>query len=267
MTERVGTIDLLDTATEHLFRAEQQEPTRGPWKRASGLGNCLRAQIFEMRGIPSPKTWDAKTMRVLAEGKRAHDTVKQAFQDLGLFLAEEGHLSDQELYVSGHYDLIIGGPVRQVFGNGDEKKIRYLNELRNDVVARYGTFLPVRLIEIKSQHSRSMKFTHDRGPSDHHMVQLATYKLLIERNPGQVPVTPEEHELLLVGRDAWGALTFGLTPRWVDEARRRIDALNEAWFNEQIPPCTCPSYWRKYCSWPDPDGQGCCSLLHLERAA
>lgn len=253
--------DTLDLALRAEFEREQQPQTLGPWKRASGLGNCLRAQILEMRGVTPTKVYSAKEIRRFQHGKLIHREVQRQYDDLGILIAEEVSLVDQDLTLTGHADMIVGGPVQ--FVGPEEPHANALSALRFEVMNAYGTEMAPALVELKPTNSRAMKYAEKQGPSDHHMLQLAGYYLLAERNPEQMPVKVESYLLGLIGKDWWGMLRFPLTSSWIAKAEKVIERINDAWAKGDLPPCTCPSYWTEYCSYPTYEGEkaiACCEV-------
>lgn len=246
----------------------QRKPQR--WI-ASSLGYCARRNVYE-RGIgKGDRSFDQKTLRTFAWGRFLHTQVRNILDDFGILVAEEVEVDDDELQVVGHGDAIIGGTPS--LPTKPAKRTELWKALNEALTDSFGP-PPYPLIwqEYKSVNSRGMQRLYNEDkPYPHQILQLATYRILAERNPDQLKSAdglaielPEIWQLVCVGKDAWGVLTFGLNDRNVEEARERIAWLNDHWREEKLPPCECEPWMWKYnvCAYPilDEDGKatGCC---------
>lgn len=278
--QTAGLPALLDLYIDHHRRFWREEPELGtdgqpkarPAWRCSSLGYCLRAQVLERAGVPPTREIDERTRRTFQWGDDLHWFARRRLARMGILLAEEVPLHDPELELTGHVDAIYGGKVQDVPRTADGMPdvsyrspdwVFFLEYLRERVKEAFGPELPVVGVEIKSQHSYAVRRAFKEGPMLHHALQLAGYSILAERQPQSLPAVPERWELLLVGKDALGMLTFGLLRRHVDEAMARLGRLNEAWRTGSWPECTCGrtpgiEWEAKYCKYIGLEGEGCC---------
>lgn len=259
-------LDLYNEVYEEQF-PYQRKP--GRWI-ASSLGYCPRRQQFERGQVKSDRVFDLKTLRTFAWGRYLHTKVRNVFDKMGLLVAEEIALDDPELCVTGHMDGIIGGEPETP--PNSEPSDEFRQALRRAVSDTFGS-PPYPLIaqEYKSVNSRGMERMYREGHPYHHQeIQLATYFHLADRNPEQLVTSenlkiemPEHWQLVCIGKDSWGVLTFGLNGSVKEETLERIQWLNDHWQTQQLAPCECEKWMAKFglCSYPVlDDGKvvGCC---------
>ena len=249
------------------LHADSQAHTHTGW-RASSLGYCPRRQMYERLAIRKPE-YDAKTLRTFAYGDMVHDWLKAIFRRSGLLLAEEGTLSWPAQSIKGHYDVLLGAspePVDSippdVAADWSPEWIAWLGVLREQMSQVLGPQPHgVTLGEIKSMHSRAIKYAYEGGPQKAHTYQLAAYWLMVKNDPTQMPAVPDTARLIYVGKDSSGILDFGLEAEWIDRASERLALLNDAWRRWALPPCICGQEGElpaKYCAYYDEQAKTCC---------
>jgi hypothetical protein len=254
------------------------EQKDNPTWRASSLGNCLRAQTLQRRGVPSMRTFDEKTIRTFAWGDEVHKFVRKVFWRMGLVIAEEPLLEDPARDCVGHADL-IWTPAGFTQADDDAKREGwsddwnvFLDAIRNlwaeELYGLYeGRDYPnITLgMELKSAHSFAMKRMFSEGPYEHHKVQAGAYKLMAQttpadanaqRWPGLVLADAVRWTLTYVGKDSVGVLSYEVEDEWVERAEKRLDDLNRFWKAHSLPPCTCVDWQVKYCDYAE--GTTCC---------
>lgn len=270
----MSTTDLLDLALTSRFDAKQQ-PNSQTW-RASSTGFCPRGQFLERLGVPKTRVMPAKEIRTLEWGNAIHDFCKGLLRETGCLVEpkepmnlcpgcrdDEWHLEDPELNASCHLDALLT-PHPELVKDGDSR----LAHLRYEVTKLHldRPFDGPRVVEIKGLKSSAMvrmvREAKSKGPEhlfqDHHLYQAGAQALLVKRNPSLLPVEVDAFELLAVGKDAFGYLSFDLPDKWVKKAEDWIGELNQAWSEKKLPECGCSGWRRTYCSFPDGQG-GCCS--------
>lgn len=243
--------------------------------RASSIGYCQARQFLERSGVPHPRDLDAKTLRVFALGDAVHYWVKNLYRRAGILIQEEVAFFDEDWGVSGHMDLLVGGPVQGLTSEETEGRserwVEFLGNLRGEVEQKWGKDVPVSALELKSAGTYAMQQAFKNGPQPAHMRQIATYYLLAQRNPDQLPVPFDDvssWEVVMIGKEKLGMLQFPLEGKHIEETAGIIESLNEAWKTQTIPTCTCgqgfSSLPRKYCAYYDESTQLCCSPSLLE---
>jgi hypothetical protein len=243
------------------------EQAENPTWRASSLGNCLRQQTLQRRGVPSARVIDDKTQRAFAWGDEVHKFIRKVFWRLGVVIEEEVDLASPSMQVVGHADLVWtpGGYTRddeaQVSAEWSEEWNLFLTAIRqlfqDDLAAMRGVVDPSEVIgsEFKSAHSMAMKRMLNEGPHEHHKAQVAAYHLMAkEADP---PIALADRWLLTyIGKDSVGTLTFEMEEAWVEDALDRLTKLNQFWTAGRLPPCTCQGWQVDYC--PYNEGDLCC---------
>jgi hypothetical protein len=286
------TAAIRDTALLLTSEATKREVSNN-WHPSGRWTNCLRAAVYERAGIPTLRSLDVATLRMFEAGHEGHDAVKRHYDLQGRRIVPKGdclacgkaveqhhgkdefHLYDEELAVSGYLDVLLNDEFSRVLHPGEEP---WIAEVRAGLVSLYGT-VPITAIEVKTIEPEEYVTSKDRGPMAHRMLQLALLKVVADRNPGQLPVVPESWELLLVTRarirdngelltPPW--LAFPLPESYVLKARTRIDVLNQAWAEKELPHCECSGPWRQqittaqgrklgaFCSYANAETNNCC---------
>ncbi len=262
-------------------RPQSRDLTRG-W-RASQLGSCMQAQYRERLGEPRTREPDASARRAFAWGEMVEDFYRSLHQRLGLVLATQVVLRDDELDLSGHVDMLLRWPPQavedipeDVRAGWSEEWLDWLRHVR-DLVAERWPAEGVVAVEVKSTHSYSLPHLVREGePRFAHGVQVGAYRLMAARNPEQMPATPDRWRLDYVGKDSVGVVTFGVPSRWADVALQRVSDLNRYLAEEREPadvPCECEGWMVEYCAYLREVHDGpttrlfiCCNGATYERA-
>ena len=265
-----GTDAIVDTylLAHREFRRGSQAHTRTGW-RASSLGYCPRRQVYERVGVPKPDV-DVKTLRTFAYGDMVHDWLKGILRRSGMLLAEEGTLAWPERQLKGHYDVLLASspePVEaipaEVAADWSQEWVAFLGELRRGIQQAIGANLHGTVLgEIKSMHSRAIKYAYEQGPQKGHTYQVGAYWLMAKADPTQLPAVPDTARLIYVGKDASGILDFGMEAAWAERAEERLALLNDVWGRWALPPCICGTEGElpsRYCAYYDEQAKSCCS--------
>lgn len=243
--------------------------------RCSSLGRCLRYQVLERSGLPKPEI-DAESRRRMDLGSNLHWIYGLMRARQGLLLAKEVAITDPDLELSGHIDLVWGGPIQDIpekwrlYRKPDW--IFFLEELRRRAREQWGDVAPVTVDELKTVASYGFRQLDRHGRFDYRM-QLAGYYLLATAHQDLMPAMPQGYErwrVVVFNRESGAKVGIAMQPSWIVEAQERLEALNEAWDTGSWPNCTCGQTpgieWEaKLCPYANEDGDGCCGQTLLER--
>lgn len=245
--------DILDISFTERARASHREVAGGMLWRASTLGNCLRRQYLEaVEKRPLPDV-DARTARIFEVGHLTGRLIGDALREAGVLLAEELPLHSRTLNLGGHVDFVVGGKVNPPSDDAD-------SPVRRALAAYFGdTTLPTIGVELKSKSSKSFWWAAKKGEpvaGDNQRVQAAAYAILARR--ANYPV--DSWVVLSVSKDDLALEETPVTQQDVDEAHRRIEALNDSEYSRVPPECSCFTDWNgkayRYC--PYWTGSECC---------
>ncbi len=240
--------------------------------RCSSLGRCMRFQVLERSGRAKPEI-DADARRRMDIGNQLHWIYGLERARFGLLLAKEVAIADPELSLTGHIDIVWGGPVQDIppkwrlFRKPDW--IFFLEELRRRERERWGDAAPVTMDELKTVASWGFRNLAKDGRTDY-QYQLGGYDILARRHPDLMPAPHERAQVVVFNRESGATREIAMQPSWVSAAEDRIGELNEAWSTGNWPTCTCATgpedmLWQaRYCSFQNPSGDGCCDTTLLE---
>lgn len=258
-----------DTARD-VRRAEAGITDEG-WY-ASSLGSCYRQQYMQRLGIERLRGIDADALRTFAWGDHVEDFLRRIYQRLGLVESTQVRLSHGSLTARG--DLLLRFPPQSVEDIPDDVKgewspewLALLEAMRAEVLT-----MPYHGLvhdEIKSTHSRAMKFLFKEGtPRESHSIQVGCSILL--ESLVEDAARPDFHQIEYMGKDAVGILRFRVGDEWGDVALKRWRYLDAAWEAKADPmevecECTDPKQkWKvTYCSYYDGGTGTCCGNAGL----
>jgi len=181
---------------DHLLKLSRELRDYGDYWSASQAGYCQRKVIFERLGVPHvSKEDDARKQRVFTSGHIFHEWIQKLTKDVGLSIAQELELQDEDLMIRGHIDDLVlvkscecgkpsvwaceaqsggmecGRPVCQISHqchyHAGEKELQLGNS--NHLI----------LYDYKTAHSRSFTYAKDRPMSYYHKMQLGTYMYML----------------------------------------------------------------------------------------
>ena len=265
-----------------LSRREILGDSGAPAWRASSLGYCLRRQLFNRAKVPG--TREPGGFRTLWLGDIIHRAVQRMVTDAGLMLGDEIALADEELNLTGHVDLIWGGPVQEIDYQAFADRYGvwgadFITHYRKSITSLYQGFppFPVTMAELKSANQYSAERSFKEGVEFHHGMQAGGYRLMAERQPELLPPGVdgiERYQVVMIAKSDMKMPIFDIYDRWAQAALERVSLLNEAWAEQRIPPCTCGQdiKWEaRYCMYQHPDDAGkkeprCCMPDLIENA-
>lgn len=210
---------------DYLLKQAEERRNYGDYWSASSAGYCMRKTIFDRLQVPYV-TEDPRKQRVFESGHIFHEWLQRLTKEIGVSIAQEVELQDEELMVRGHFD---------------------------DLVLINGELI---LYDFKTAHSRSFTYAKDRPMSWYHRLQLATYLYMIrilqneEVKPSWLDGLPEltESRVLTISKDDLRLDEKQLlwSEALSNEVRDYWTALNEAWYkftkSGKLPPCTCADH-------------------------
>jgi hypothetical protein len=243
-----------------------------PYWRCSSLGYCLRRQVMQRAGLPTAEIDEAGRRRMEA-GKDLHWLYGLKLERLGLLLGREIAVTDPELSLSGHIDMVWGGEIQAIPERWERFRdpawLWFLGELRDAVVAQYGRTFPVTMDELKTVADYAFRQAAKDGRADYQL-QIGGYFLLARRHPDLLPAAPERGQIVMLNRNSAALRVIPLQEAWIAHAEERVGLLNEAWKTGKWPECGCGltdgmAWEAKYCPFPNEDGDGCCGQSLLDR--
>lgn len=267
-----GLLDLYLEAHAEWRRGEVNERTLERGWRASSLGSCYRRQVLEHLGVPRTREIDAQARRTFAWGDHVHDWARRVLWRCGVVEHEELELADPARNLTGHVDVVLRWPPREVDDAPTDiveawspEWRDFLGDLRRRVVERLELDLaPGELVglELKSAKSSAMRHIMREGPREEHTIQVGAYAAMAATSHPEIT----RWAVSYVGKDAVGILTFGALPAWRERAVERVERL-EAWRRAGTDPadvpCECEGWQVAYCAYAT--GGTCC--LRPEEAA
>lgn len=196
----------------------------GDYWSASSAGYCMRKVLFERLKVP-PVPKDeidvSRQQRVFAVGHLFHEFYQKLTKDLGLSVAQELELQDEDIMVRGHFDDLV---------------------LINDQLILY---------DYKTVNSQQFKYKKDRM-SYYHRLQLGTYMYMI-RNAETKSLGKKFYEayrlngnlkearIMTISKDDHRQDELALI--WNDMLENDVinywKELNAHWEKKTFPECTC----------------------------
>lgn len=170
--------NLIESVHEHLSQQNYNrsiERNKGKTQikfYPSSIGQCERKILYQMLKYPgSPK--DGNDLLVLENGTYFHNRMEHIFKDMGILIAEELSLKDEELAISGRSDAIIWDldiPKNYEF---DDSPHITLKDTQNKVVYK-GHRDAIKIIEFKSINTTNFNKLKRVG-KPYHVKQLQLY--------------------------------------------------------------------------------------------
>lgn len=241
---------------------------------ASSLGSCYRQQYMQRLGIERLRGIDADALRTFAWGDHIEAFIVQMYQRCGLVEDTQMRLQHGSLVARG--DLLLRYPPKPVETIPDDVRsgwspewLAFLADLRAEVAR--SPFTGLVHSEIKSTHSRAMKFLFKEGkPRESHSIQVGC-SILLESLVADAP-QPDFHQVEYLGKDSVGLLRFRVGDEWAEVARKRWEYLDSAWDAKANPmdvECECgKAKWMvTYCSYYDGGTGTCCGNAGLGQSS
>lgn len=141
----------------------------------SNIGACERAVVYKMLGYKgSPK--DPESVQTMENGTSFHNRMEEQFAEMGIMIAPELSLRDEELHISGRSDAIIWNFLEEESDEIEEKEIVNIDLRDPDGQLIYsGNRDKVLLVEFKSIKDKQFNLLPLKKPKREHEKQLQLY--------------------------------------------------------------------------------------------
>lgn len=109
---RYGELDIIDMVHQFLTTEnaanQQKRIDQGRLGKfyPSSIGRCKRAVVYQMLGYPT-KPIPGQNLLIMENGTSFHNRMEDIFEKMGILIAPELSLKDEELRISGRSDAII----------------------------------------------------------------------------------------------------------------------------------------------------------------
>ena len=198
--EKYGDVNLIDMLHKHLIEEDQKNQQKrvdegrvGKFYPSS-VGSCRRKIAYQMMGYPG-KPKEGRNVLILDNGTYFHERMEKYYEDMGILVAPELKLKDEELRISGRSDAIIYNFMKEKEGpvEGDEI-IELYKPVYDEEGTETGTELvykgwasDVLIVEFKSAKDKSYEdYTPKTKPQKKHELQLQLYFYLTGIRAGMV---------------------------------------------------------------------------------
>ncbi|MGG1071264.1 PD-(D/E)XK nuclease family protein [Priestia megaterium] len=188
--ERYGDIDIIDMVHQFLTTenaANQQkriEEGRLGKFYPSSIGRCKRSVVYQMLGYPT-KPIPGQNLLIMENGTSFHNRMEDIFEKMGILVAPELSLKDEELRISGRSDAIIWNFLKSD-DEEDAEEITLYDPNDKDKVIYQGPANHILIVEFKSIKSKNYLKLPKSKPDKKHEMQLQLYFYLTGIRRGMV---------------------------------------------------------------------------------
>lgn len=188
--ERYGSSDIIDMVHEYLV----EDNVAGQQKRIdegrlgkfypSSIGRCKRSVAYQMMGYPT-KPIPGQNLLIMANGTGFHDRMEAIFEKMGILIAPELSLKDEDLRISGRSDAIIWN---YLLPEGEEpaEEITLFDAKEKEKVVYQGPANHILIVEFKSIKNKNFAKLPKSKPDKKHEMQLQLYFYLTGIRRGMV---------------------------------------------------------------------------------
>lgn len=188
--ERYGNIDFIDMI--HTFLTN--ENIEGQKKRVkdgrlgkfypSSIGRCRRSIVYQMLGYPE-KSNRGQSLLIMENGTSFHNRMEHIFEKMGIMVAPELSLKDDELRISGRSDAIIWNFLKTEEEEDGEEIVLYDAKDPEKEIYR-GPSNHILIVELKSIKNKNYEKLPKSKPKKEHEMQLQLYFYLTGIRKGMV---------------------------------------------------------------------------------
>lgn len=175
---------------EHLLELAKEVRDYGQFWSGSSAGYCMRKNIFDRLKV-TPTSIDARKQRVFEVGHIFHGWVQDITKSIGVSIAQELRLKDDNWMVQGHFDDIIK------------------------------TATGLILYDYKTANSRSFTYKKGKPMSHYHQYQLGTYMSMIRR------LLNDDRNITVLEKDDDGLYSKDITKEFA-KLIKSLDGLKES---------------------------------------
>lgn len=188
--ERYGDIDIIDMVHQFLTTEnaanQQKRINEGRLGKfyPSSIGKCKRAVVYQMLGYPT-KPIPGQNLLIMENGTSFHNRMEDIFEKMGILVAPELSLKDEELRISGRSDAIIWNFLKSD-DEEDAEEITLYDPNDKDKVIYQGPANHILIVEFKSIKSKNYLKLPKSKPDKKHEMQLQLYFYLTGIRRGMV---------------------------------------------------------------------------------
>lgn len=189
--DKYGDMNLIDMVHTYLKQEREEHAQKRLDENRTGkyypssVGQCKRKVVYQMLGYPQGEI-DGRNLLIMENGTYFHNRMEDLFSKMGIMIAPELSLKDEELRISGRSDAIIWN-----FINQDKVKDLYTDEItlkdKEENVVYQGPASDVLIVEFKSIKDRGYEeYVPKTKPKREHEMQLQLYFYLTGIRQGLV---------------------------------------------------------------------------------
>ncbi|PFL00012.1 Dna2/Cas4 domain-containing protein [Priestia megaterium] len=188
--DRYGDIDIIDMVHQFLTTenaANQQkriEEGRLGKFYPSSIGRCKRSVVYQMLGYPT-KPIPGQNLLIMENGTSFHNRMEDIFEKMGILVAPELSLKDEELRISGRSDAIIWNFLKSD-DEEDAEEITLYDPNDKEKIIYQGPANHILIVEFKSIKSKNYLKLPKSKPDKKHEMQLQLYFYLTGIRRGMV---------------------------------------------------------------------------------
>ncbi len=196
--EKYESTNLIDMVHMFLQEENQQNQVRRAEEGRIGkfypssVGQCKRKIAYQMMGYPG-KPIPGQNLLIMDNGTYFHNRMEDLFERMGILIAPELKLKDEELRISGRSDAIVWNFLKDekeaTLGENiaDEQIQLYMPDEGEEKLVYDGLASDVLIVEFKSIKSKNYeKYLPKTKPKREHELQLQLYFYLTGIRAGLV---------------------------------------------------------------------------------
>lgn len=236
----------------YIDELAQKERDYGEYWSASSAGYCMRLNIMRRLKIPMvPELEEGKAtrQRIFSAGDIFHEWLQAITKKVGVSIAQEVQLQDEDLMIRGHFDdlVLVDEPDDRTKLTSHDFKHSDDPDDGTEPIGKVAKNLI--LYDFKTAHSASFKFKKGKPIGHYHKYQLGTYMYMIrtrerewETEEGKYPWKKlSEARILTISKDDLRMNETQLM--WSPNLEKDIvgywKTLNGYWKKKVLPRCTC----------------------------
>lgn len=149
----------------------------------SSVGRCKRQIAYQMLGYPGKPT-PGRNLLIMDNGTYFHERMEDTFNRMGIMIAPELKLVDEELRISGRSDAIVWNWLKDPEKTYDNTEIKLTST--DGKVVYEGPQSDVLIVELKSINNKNYEKLPKTLPKMEHRMQLQLYMYLTGIRQGVV---------------------------------------------------------------------------------
>ncbi|MEX3713418.1 PD-(D/E)XK nuclease family protein [Cytobacillus horneckiae] len=176
---RYGDLDIVSMVHQFLTsentESQKQRVDQGRLGKfyPSSVGRCKRAVVYQLLGYPT-KAIPGQNLLVMENGTGFHNRMEDIFEKMGILIAPELSLKDEDLRISGRSDAIIWNYLLPE-GEEDGEEIVLYDPKDKDKEVYRGPVNHILIVEFKSIKNKNYGKLPKTKPKKEHEMQLQLY--------------------------------------------------------------------------------------------